>query len=530
MRALLAVGAALSLIATGLVTAAPSAEAVPTERIAGSNRFATSVEISRSLGETTGGVVYLANGLKFPDALSAGPVVAAEGGDLLLTAPNELPAIVAERIRELAPAEVVAVGSTASIADAVLDAAVAAAATASPQVERTRIGGANRVETSLELLERLRESGPVDAAWIVSGATFPDALVAASVAGRYREAVILDHHAPTRAGSDAWLARVGPEVRGLGLHVAGGEPSVSEADRLGLERAGAAWTFRYAGGNRYETARLINESIEEAPTSTRMLLATGQNFPDALAGAVLSSATGVPMYLSPNACHPAIGSMLRGEASRLGVRTVTGLGSAATLSDSVLQLARCTTPLREQIGQVYGRFPMQRHTGTGDATIDLGRDVRYGQVIVRFEGSGFQVVDALDAGGQHLDSLVGGLGSTGGTALIAPYGDSASVRRLRVTATGPWALELRDLTSAPILTTTASGQGPAVYLYDGPARTIRVDAEASGRFVGPRELHGHWQESSPLAPFPTFPATGQIHEGPVVLGVSARGSWSLQLR
>lgn len=530
MRALLALAAALSLVATGLTTAAAPAAAVDTLRIAGANRFATSVEISRSLGDITGGVVYLASGVKFPDALAAGPVVAAEGGDLLLTAPGQLPAVVADRISELAPAEIVAVGSAASIADTVLDAAVAAAAVGGQEVERTRLGGTNRVETSLLLLDRLRESGPVDAAWIVSGATFPDALVAASVAGRYGEAVILDHHAPTRAGSDAWLARVGPEVHGLGLHIAGGAPSVSETDQAGLERAGAAWTTRYAGRDRYETAKLINESIPDAPASEDMLLATGQNFPDALAGAVLSAATGTPMYLSPNACHPAIGAMLRGEVSRLGVRTVIGLGSSATLSDGALQLNRCTTPLREQIGQVYGRFPMQRHTGTGTTVIDLGREVRYGQVIVRFDGPRFNAVHALDSQQRHLDTIAAMRSSGTSTGLVAPYGDSANARFLRVETQGSWALEVRDLTSAPVLSGSITGTGSGVYLYDGAARAVRLEHDASQGPLTTRELFGYREESTPVSGPLTGPWTGSIHDGPSVIAVNARAPWSLQLR
>ncbi|WP_413316337.1 cell wall-binding repeat-containing protein [Agrococcus sp. 1P02AA] len=528
MRPFLALATALALVATGLATAAAPARALAVDRIAGSDRFETSVEVSRNLGDITGGVVFLANGLTFPDALSAAPVVAAEGGDLLLTLPDRLPFSVAERIWELAPAEIVVVGSTASVSDAVLDqAAEAASAGSGTDLQQTRIGGVNRVETSLLLLDRLRESGPVTAAWIVSGANFPDALVAASVAGRYGEAVILDHHAPGSAGSRAWLELVGPHVRGLGLQIAGGEPSVSEADRVGLERAGATSTHRYAGRDRYETARLINESIPGAPASPHILLATGQNFPDALAGAVLSATAGVPMYLTPQSCHAAIRAMLVAETGRLGTQTVVGLGSEATLSDRTLALSPCTAPLPQQIGQIYGTFPMQRHTGTGPRTIDLGRSIAYAQVVARIRSSGFLALHSLDASRAHLDTFADGSSSYVGTTLIQPHG--TATRYIRVDATGAWALEVRDLTSAPVLGSAASGGHDAVFLYGGSGGAVDFTTASSPLRPFVTEHWGARQLDEVSTAGSLRPGSGRLHAGPSVVQVRAN-DWTLRIR
>ncbi|WP_072313093.1 cell wall-binding repeat-containing protein [Agrococcus sp. Marseille-P2731] len=526
MRPLLALTVALALVATGLVTAARAAEAVSSERIAGSNRFATSVEISRQT-PATGDVVFLANGLKFPDALAAGPVVAAESGHLLLTPPNELPQVVAERIRELAPSEVVIVGSASSVSDAVAARAQQVAQASGGGETLTRLGGANRVETSLLLLERLRaKSGGVASVWVASGASFPDALVAASVAGRDGSAVVLDHHAPTAAGAQAWLDRVGPAVAGLPVNVAGGAPSVSAADERGL-RGFASSLERFAGSDRYRTAQLINARFAPSGSEPVMLLATGQNFPDALAGAVHAALRGVPMFLTPNACHASITPMLRDEADRRGISRVVGLGSSATISDAALRLADCPLTLQQTIAAQYGTFAPQQHSGSGDRLIDLGaRGIPYAQIRATMSSSGTNSVSVLDADRQELDKPIDFPGSYSGTALLAAFHERPA-RYLRVETNGAWTLRLTDLSSAPVMGTPLSGQGDAVFISGSPARTVAA-SHGGGVFAVLELLDGG---ESYRVPFEhccePIRATAVLAAGPAVVAVISDSPWSL---
>jgi hypothetical protein len=96
-------------------------------RIAGADRFQTAVEISKVAYPDGAPVVYLARHDQFPDALAAkslqdGPLLIVPScGDLA-----DFPAITAELAR-IDPDRVVALGGTAAICDAVLDAALAAA-------------------------------------------------------------------------------------------------------------------------------------------------------------------------------------------------------------------------------------------------------------------------------------------------------------------------------------------------------------------------------------------------------------------
>ena len=62
-----------------------------TERIAGTNRYATAEQVVQGFDPADIDVVYLASGEGFADALGGGAAAAAEGGALLLTAKGACP-------------------------------------------------------------------------------------------------------------------------------------------------------------------------------------------------------------------------------------------------------------------------------------------------------------------------------------------------------------------------------------------------------------------------------------------------------
>lgn len=536
MRLLLSLLATASLVAVGLTAAAPpaaAAAAVSWSRVAGEDRFATSVEISRASDSWAGSTVYLANGLKFPDALAAGPVVAAERGHLLLTGPDALPASVEQRIRELQPAEIVVVGSEASVS-----AAVAQRARSISGAAITRLGGADRVGTSLLLLDRLRSlpgAAGVDTVWVASGFTFPDALVAASVAGRSNAAIVLDHHDGSSGGQRAWLDRVRPRIAGLDVHIAGGEPSVSAADAAALA-VNARSVTRHAGSDRYQTARVINDAFPTSTSDPTMLLTTGQNFPDALAGAVHAALRGVPLYLSTTACHPQLAAMLAEEAAQRGISAVVGLGGRTSINEVALSLARCDRPVREVIAEQYGTFPEQRYSGSAPRRIDLGMGIPFASLHAFMSGEGVNRVVALDEAGDAIYEPISVEGSYYGTALLAAYREQP-VRYLEVDSYGAWTVRVADLASAPELIdgpdaagVFRDGRGDGVFLYDGDARSVRVQHEG-GLFVV-QELYERGDGFS--VPFERccepFDADGALQSGPSVVAVVSDSNWRLTLR
>lgn len=334
---------ALALAGTSLAFISPAteAQAMTASRLSGADRYETSVAISQAM-PWTGDTVFLASGVKFPDALAAGPVAAAEDAHLLLTTPNAVPASIMNELRRLAPAHVVIVGDANSISSSV---ATAVRTAIGADVER--IAGANRYETALRLLDRLDRTSEISELWVVAGSKFPDALVAGSIAGGVGGGILLAPTSSSPAVVQAWIGQSAHLVAGVPVRIAGSEASVSGASEQALLAAGAASVDRYAGSNRYETAREIHDTFSTSVASGRMLLATGENFPDALGGSLLAAELDEPLYLAPPRCNTGIATMLRAERDERGIDAVLGLGGAPSLSDQALRLQDCPPPPAE---------------------------------------------------------------------------------------------------------------------------------------------------------------------------------------
>jgi putative cell wall-binding protein len=94
-------------------------------RLAGADRYATSVQISRSAYGSSDSV-FIATGTKFPDGLAGGPVAALLPGPLLLVAPTQLPAVVKSELQRLGPDRVFVLGGTGVVSGSVVRAIDAA--------------------------------------------------------------------------------------------------------------------------------------------------------------------------------------------------------------------------------------------------------------------------------------------------------------------------------------------------------------------------------------------------------------------
>jgi micrococcal nuclease len=96
----------------------------PVTREAGLNRYATAAAVSKAHFGPGVGVVYIATGTNFPDALAAGPAAAKGGGPVLLVKGNSLPPETAAELQRLGPARIVITGGTSTILPGVQNAIV----------------------------------------------------------------------------------------------------------------------------------------------------------------------------------------------------------------------------------------------------------------------------------------------------------------------------------------------------------------------------------------------------------------------
>lgn len=268
---------------------------IETQRIAGANRFATAAAISQKAAPDGASVVYLTNGMTYPDALAAGPAAFTGDGVLLLTRPHGLPPETATELKRLAPDRVVIVGGTGAVSSGVAQ----RVQNLLPKAQVARIGGANRYETGERIVRDGFRRG-ADVAIIATGRNYPDALAAGPAAGMLGAPVILVDGAAKSVPASTMKLLSDLEVQSV--IVVGGTGAVSTGVERSLAKAGYTGDdfWRVAGASRYETAAILNAGVFE--TSDRSYLANGMNFPDALAGGPLAARYGAPMFLSPAAC------------------------------------------------------------------------------------------------------------------------------------------------------------------------------------------------------------------------------------
>jgi len=297
------------------------AASVPVEpaRLSGTSRMTTAVAISQESfptghpasgpGDCMNGeaeAVVLARSDTFPDGLSAGPLAVDRCAPLLLTPPTALDKDVLTEIKRLLnPGQrVYLIGSTGALSAGV-DSAVKAAGFAT-----TRIAGANRFATAVAVAVALSpDPGAAMTFFLADGMNFPDALSAASPAATFGGAILLTNGSSKTAETTAYLTLAGNtpvQVITVGRPAATAYPD----------------SFPVVGATRYDTnAKVATTFFMPAGTA---FLASGQNFPDALAGGPLAGAIGEPILLTPS-------TSLATE-----VRTAVDRSSSATSAEYVL--------------------------------------------------------------------------------------------------------------------------------------------------------------------------------------------------
>jgi putative cell wall-binding protein len=300
-------------------------------RISGSDRYATAAQLSASYAPGVS-VVYIASGTGFADALSAAPAAAAGGGPLLLTAPTTVPNVVVQALQRLQPQRIVVVGGPAAVSDQVLQALHAYAPTV------TRVAGADRYATSRAIVSDAFSKTGVDRVYLASGLNFPDALSASAAAGAVHGAVLLVNGAASSV--DAPTVALIDAIHPNDLVVAGGSAVISDAllsSAASLNLPGGSQ--RLSGADRYETSQAIDDNA--FPSAQVVYLASGLNYPDALAGAAVAGSRDAPLFLAPGTC---VTPSIAADIQSLNPAQIVLVGGPSALSDDVGNLVRCVPP------------------------------------------------------------------------------------------------------------------------------------------------------------------------------------------
>jgi len=296
-------------------------------RISGLNRYTTAIAISQAAFPDpviNTAVVFIASGVNFPDALSAGPVAAALGGPLLLTSPTSLSADVIAEINRLNPNKIYVVGGTGAVSAAVYAALTPLAG------EIERVSGPDRYATSRAVTAVGFETA--DTVYVATGAGFADALAAGAAAGSKPGPVILVRG--TAPEADAATLDLITSLEATSIEVVGGTGAISNGMFASLNTVAPA--VRRAGADRTATAVAVNAAA--FTSSDFVYLTNAFSFPDALAGGVLATIDPGPMFTVRSTCLP---SAVRAAITSLGADEVRLLGGTGALSVQVAALRTC---------------------------------------------------------------------------------------------------------------------------------------------------------------------------------------------
>jgi len=296
---------------------------ITSERLAGSDRYATAVAASQRAFPQGAAAVTLVSGESFPDALAGGPATQRGGAPMLLTARDRLPAVVEAELLRLRPGFVSIIGGPAAVAPAV-EARLRALGFAT-----LRTQGVDRYDTSARVSAAAFPTG-ARVAYVATGTAFPDALAAGSGAAVEGGPVLLTRPGALPATVAAELRRLAPAE----IVVVGGTTAVSAAVAAQLRALGPV--VRIAGADRFATAAAVARRV--GIPGSGAVVATGLAFPDALSGAWYAARAGRPLLLVQRTCAPE--PALRA-ADDLGARELTVLGGLSAVGAPVERMAVC---------------------------------------------------------------------------------------------------------------------------------------------------------------------------------------------
>jgi hypothetical protein len=297
------------------------------DRHFGRDRVETAIAIARHTHPDEAATVVLARADVYADALAGGPFAAKQGAPLLLTGGERLHTLVGEEIARLGAERVVLLGGEAALDPAVADELEALG------LEVERVAGSDRFDTARRIAGRVGGTK----AFLALGdhedpsRGWPDALAVSALAAAEQRPILLTGGTALAPAAAAALDDLGVTE----LTVVGGSAAVADAV-LEAARGPGRRVDRLAGRTRFETSlAIVRRATELGAEGGRLWLATGHNFPDALAAGPAVAADGGVLLLVDGmalAGSPPVGEWLEELGEELEAITLVG-GSVAIHGD-----------------------------------------------------------------------------------------------------------------------------------------------------------------------------------------------------
>lgn len=288
------------------------------QRIAGANRYQTSVEASKAAFKSADTVI-LASGGSFPDSMAGAPLAAVYEAPILLTTKGFIPVAVLAEIERLGASRVILLGGELVISTDV--------ETQLAAYDVERITGSNRFLTAVKIGERVVEATGSNTAILVNGTNFPDGLSVGPAAAIHGNPILFC--TTDEISQETLDALMDWEIENI--TIIGGNLVVSKDLKDKLTGLGYS-VNRIAGDNRFDTALQVARTMFDNPD--QVVIASGEDFPDALAGGPLATRYDAPILLTAkDSVSPSLLKYLKDT----GVRKAFILGGNLVISDNVIK-------------------------------------------------------------------------------------------------------------------------------------------------------------------------------------------------
>jgi len=305
----------------------PDQITVEVKRLQGLNRVDTAIEIAKAsyIGKVSN--VILATAGNYPDALSGSVLAYKLNAPILLVGSSDGDQ---QKVLNYMKENMDNTGTVYILGGVrVIDSAFEKKISASGFNSIKRICGANRYETAVKIADSLnaKTGTPVI---LVNGDNYPDALSISSIAAIMKSPILLINKDEI---NEAVRKKI-QEIRPSSIYIIGSEGAISrnvEKEAAEIASIDMANVIRIGGANRYETS--LNVAKYFNLYGQNICIATGNDFPDALAGSVYAANCNAPIILTDKDLSDNVVDYLKTK----NIKDATIFGGESAVSKSIEQ-------------------------------------------------------------------------------------------------------------------------------------------------------------------------------------------------
>jgi len=298
--------------------------AAETVRYGGASRYETAVQVSNA-GWTTSENVVLVNAYGFADALAGVPFAYLKDAPILLTDANSIPKATMDEITRLGAKNIYILGGTGVVSQNIEN------DLENKQYNVVRLAGTDRFDTGIKIGNEVMKNNTSKTAIVTTAYNYPDALSIGSYAAIQNYPILYTETNVLSTKTKEFIKNNGITK----VIIPGGVGAVSEAAANELRSIGVI-VERISGADRYETGLNIVNQFKSS-FKNDVILATGSDFPDALAGGVLAAKKQIPILLvDKNYVSDGVKNYIKAN----GDINMYILGGTGVIPDSVIDLIK----------------------------------------------------------------------------------------------------------------------------------------------------------------------------------------------